>query len=536
MKASLVSATSVIALLALESAPASAATIFTVSPNPLNFGDLLVGLSLSGKETAQNNIPVANTITWGAATAPFGPTSSATATITGTSGAASTATFTYTFTPSTRGAATSTVTVTGVRQTFTVSLTGTGVAPVQSVTTSTTTYALVNGPSTTSTVTISNVGDGSKALNGTTTQKQLNGSTSGISGSAFFGGSSGGTYSLKDSNAGATTSTFVYTYQPTIRGVTTASVVSTFTNGNSSGNNTAQTVTSVVTGQGVAPVESMAGGNAGYTLVGQSNVASVTVANSGDGNKSGLGAVSNLNGSIGGPAGSSVFSGPSPNPNPLSLTDTSSTTVNYVFTPTTRGIASATVTGSFSNGSPDNKNLAHSNSAVITGQGVAPVQNTDTAANAGYVLVGTSKSLSYTVRNTGDGNLATGGPNPISNLNGSVSNAGLSGDPEFAGPSPNPTTFSLADTSSTTVSMVFAPTVKGAPVSASVTTTFSNGNALGNNQAELGDDCADGPGCRAGQQHLLDRRRGAYWRCRWVRQRDGCQRRQRQPGNGWRGP
>ncbi len=232
----------------------------------------------------------------------------------------------------------------------------------------------------------------------------------------------------------------------------------------------------------MAPVESMTGTGSGYTLVGQSKIAAVTVTNSGDGNLSGLGSISNLNGTIGGPAGSGQFSGPSPNPNPLSLLDTSSTTVNYVFAPSTRGTDSATVTGTFSNGSPDNTNQAHSNSAVVTGQGVAPVQNTAASATAGYVLVGTSKSLSYTVQNTGDGNLS--GLGSISNLNGSVSNAGLSGDPQFSGPSPNPTNFSLTDTSSTTVSMVFAPTVKGPSVSATITTNFSNGNAIGNNQTE----------------------------------------------------
>lgn len=417
-----------------------------------------------------------------------------------------TATASYVFTPTQIGASSTSVTASfsngssdGLNNghTDTTTISGTGVAPVQSLTvtnnggagstagTGNIGYVLV-GNSGTAAINVQNTGNGNLDTSVAQSVSNLNGVV-GASGVSVFQGSGAG-LSLNDGHTASTT----YTFVPTTRGSTSTNIVTVFSNGNSSGNNLGQTVTTALSGQGVAPVESMASGSAGYTLVGQSKVAAVTVTNSGDGNLSGLGSVSNLNGTIGGPAGSGQFSGPSPNPNPVSLTDTSTTTVNYVFAPTSRGTDSATVTGNFSNGSADGTNQAHSNSVLVTGQGVAPVQNTDTSANAGYVLVGTSKSLSYTVRNTGDGNLS--GLGSISNLNGSVSSAGISGDPEFSGPSPNPTTFSLTDTSSTTVSMVFAPTVKGPSVSAAVTTNFSNGNASGNNQADAATTVLTGQG------------------------------------------
>jgi len=408
----------------------------------------------------------------------------------------SSTTVNYIFSPTIRGDAAATVTGNfsngsadgnNASHTNTATIAGTGVAPIANADASATAGYVLVGKSNSVGVTITNSGDGN--LSGLGSISNLNGNA----GSPAAGPFSGPSPNPNPLSLGDTSSTTVnYVFAPTIRGNATTTVTHSFSNGSQDEMNQATSLSTALSGQGVAPVESMTGGGSGYTLVGHSKIAAVTVTNSGDGNLSGLGSISNLNGSVGGPSGSAQFSGPSPNPNPLSLMDTSSTTVNYIFAPSTRGTDSATVTGTFGNGSPDNTNQAHSNSAVVTGQGVAPVQNTDATASAGYVLVGTSKNLSYTVRNTGDGNLS--GLGSISNLNGSVSNTGLSGDPQFSGPSPNPTTFSLTDTSSTTVSMVFAPTVKGPSVAATITTSFSNGNATGNNQADSATTVLTGQG------------------------------------------
>ena len=381
--------------------------------------------------------------------------------------------FAYTFAPTIRGTTSTSVTAnfsngdpTGgnASNTAAPTITGTGVAPVQSqtignggnpgsvVNTGNVGYALVGVQTGTATINVKNIGDGNKDTSVATSISNLNG-VIGVSGSSVFQGT-GTSLSLND---GASTSTN-YAFNPTARGTTTTAIVTTFSNGNSSGNNLSQTLTSTLQGQGVAPVEGMSNGGAGFTLVGTSHAAAVTVTNSGDGNLSGLGSVSNLNGSVSGPSRGGVFSGPSPNP--LSLKDTSSAAITYIYAPTIRGTDSSTVTGTFTNGSPDNTNSAHTNTALVTGQGVAPIQSTGTSASAGYALVGTSKNLSFTVANTGDGNLDTSVPTSVSNLKGVV--GGPVGSAQFGGPSPNPNPISLNDTSSTAVTFQFAPTIRGA--------------------------------------------------------------------------
>src|SRR6185312_4005967 len=87
------------------------------------------------------------------------------------------------------------------------------------------------------------------------------------------------------------------------------------------------------------------------------------------------GTISNLNGSV-----SSLtppqFGGTGGN---VSAVDTSSTNFNYTFAPTVRGADSATVTGTFINGSADGQNLASSSTVTIVGTGVAPVNSVGTA-------------------------------------------------------------------------------------------------------------------------------------------------------------
>ncbi len=401
----------------------------------------------------------------------------------------------YVFAPTVRGADSATVTgnfsngdATGgnASHTNTVAIAGTGVAPIANADKSAGAGFVLVGSSAGMAITITNSGDGNKS--GLGSVSNLNGNA----GSPAAGQFSGPSPNPNPLSMGDTSSTAVsYVFAPTIRGADSTNVDHVFSNGSPDGKNNATTLTTALSGQGVAPVESSAGGGAGFTLVGTSHSATVTVNNTGDGNKSGLGSVSNLNGTISGPSGSTQFAGPSPDPNPLSLKDTSSTGATYIFTPTGRGGDSATVTGNFSNGSADSLNASHTSTVTVTGQGVAPVQNTDASAAAGYVLVGTKANLSFTVHNTGDGNLDTSVATSVSNLNGAV--GGPAGSAQFTGPSPSPNPLSLNDTSSTGATFQFAPTIRGAD-SSTVTTNFSNGNASGNNASDAATTTLTGQG------------------------------------------
>jgi PEP-CTERM motif len=249
--------------------------------------------------------------------------------------------------------------------------------------------------------------------------------------------------------------------------------------------NASQTSTVTLQGITVAPIESMAGSSAGPTLVlYDSKTVTATVTNSGHGNLSGLGAVSNLNGTIGSAGG--VFSGPSPNPNPISITDGGSVVASYLFSPTVIGATSTTVTGNFSNGAASGTNASHTNTATISGTGVAPLENVSvtnsgnpgSVANTGqvgYALVGVNTgTATIHVLNSGNGNLDTSVSKSISNLNGVV---GTSGSSVFTG---SGTSLSLNDSTTTSTNYTFNPTIRGT-VSTQVVTTFSDGSSMGGN-------------------------------------------------------
>jgi hypothetical protein len=227
-----------------------------------------------------------------------------------------------------------------------------------------------------------------------------------------------------------------------------------------------------LTGTGVAPVLGASGSaSAGYVLVGQSANASVTITNTGDGNKSGLGTISNLRGSIGSVA-TSTFAGSASS---ISLGDTASSTYSYVYTPTTRGASSTSVVSTFSNGGTSN--VATSATASLIGTGVAPV-NAVASSSATFVRIGTTATATVSISNVGDGNLS--GAGTISNLRGSVGTSLGSG---FTASISNPISVSLADSVSTTLGFTYTPVSHG---SASSTVTFSlaNGNTSGSNAAQ----------------------------------------------------
>ncbi len=397
------------------------------------------------------------------------------------------ATVSYIFAPTQTGTATATVAGvfsngfgnTNAAGSLTTTITGNGVAPVANVLvkndgdTVSPSSAVANtgsvgnvlvGNTRTVTLTISNSGNGN--LSGLGTISNLNG-TAGAAGSSVFVGS-GASASLADATSQSTT----YAFTPTSRGAINTSVQTAFINGNGAGGaNQAATITTALSGTGVAPVMNVSATvSAGYVLVTQSQSTVATVSNSGDGNKSGLGTISNLRGT----AGTAAAGGFSSGGGSVSLTDGASQNVSYVFTPTTRGASSTNVTSTFVNGSASNG--ATSGTTTLIGTGVAPVAQVN-AAGATLVRLGTTGSTSVTVKNIGDGNLS--GAGTISNLRGTISNALGSGFTANVG---NPTSISLADAATSTLGYTYNATTR---VANSTTATFSllNGKTDGTNAA-----------------------------------------------------
>lgn len=151
-----------------------------------------------------------------------------------------------------------------------------------------------------------------------------------------------------------------YTYTPTARGADTKAVTVTTNGGNA--------VVSLA-GTGVAPVVDVdtTAADAGLVRIGTTAEVSVTIKNIGDGNLSGLGAQSNLNGTV--PVASGVFSGTGGS---VSLADGGSTAFSFLYAPTTHVAHQSTVAMNFSNGSADGANKAGIVNAILTGQGVGP--------------------------------------------------------------------------------------------------------------------------------------------------------------------
>ena len=282
-----------------------------------------------------------------------------------------------------------------------ITITGVGVAPTanNSVTNSNTLgggtagtgnvgFVLV-GQSTAATVTVNNSGNGNLSNMGVSSN--LNGSVSAAGNSVFSG--AGGLFSLKDN----TTSAFAYTFKPTGTGTVTTTAPISFSNGETSANKSGAASTSL-SGTGVAPVNAVTGpAGTTYVRTGSSGTATVTVANVGNGNLSGQGAVSNLQGTLASLPGTG-FTANVGNPASANLGDGAATTLGFVYAPgTNRGVSTATVTASFSNGSTAGTNAAQTVTAVVTAQGVGATYqsqvgttvNTPTAvANGATVTTG----------------------------------------------------------------------------------------------------------------------------------------------------
>ncbi len=418
-------------------------------------------------------------------------------------GDTSATTVSYIFTPIQTGTATATIIGTfangsGTKNaagTLTTTISGNGVAPVANVAVSNngTTASGANlssgsvgnvlvGNTVTATLTISNSGNGN--LSGLGTISNLNG-TAGTAGSSVFVGS-GTSASLTDKGTATDSKTTTYAFTPTGRGAVNTTVETVFNNGTGAGGaNQAGTITTALSGTGVAPVANVAvsntgttasgatptSGNLGYVLVGNTVNATITVSNSGDGNKSGLGTISNLRGTNAA-ATTPGFSGAGGS---ISLQDTTSATSTYVFTPTTRGAASTNVVSSLVNGSATNGAVV--NTAALSGTGVAPVAQVNSAGTTLVRLGGGSVSTSITMKNIGDGNLS--GAGTISNLRGTISNTLGAG---FVASGGNPSAISLADAATSTLGYTYAATSRGTNTTTAIFSLL-NGKSDGTNAA-----------------------------------------------------
>lgn len=304
-----------------------------------------------------------------------------------------TVTYTYRAASTTSQSATRVYTFAGNGNTSaTLTVVGSGVAPVAAMSDSGSAYVLVNGPTSSVSVTITNTGNGN--LSGLGDTSNLRGSIGSVVG--FSGGAA--SVSLQDNN----TQTFTFTPTGlTTKGSTVAgSAVATFSNGFGATNATGS-LTTTLTGTGVAPVNAVASTGSIIARTGTSATATVTVSNIGDGNKSGLGTISNLNGTIGTSLGAG-FTAKVGNPTTLSLADAASTTLGYTFAPVSKGISDAKTTLSFANGNTSGTNTGQTVTASVSAQGVGPelqtkfnaAINTATAVAAGATAT-TGPTISF---------------------------------------------------------------------------------------------------------------------------------------------
>lgn len=296
MKASLVSATSLLALLAFEvgidvaiDVPRAHAQSITDSAATLSFGYVLLntsgGTTATLTETVTNKTVSKNTVTFGSiATSPFSGTAK-TVTLSNTTGSSVTSTNVYEFSPTVTGTYTNSVKIIGSAgaTTLTVGLQGTAVAPVQSTTVSAFGAVRIGTTATLAAITVSNIGNGDLASN-TLSAAQLQGSLGAPSSSVFTGTTH--SFSLNDSHysgtgTGTTSAAYTYTYAPTAHTTSdSATVVASFTNGSSAGTNASQTTTLTISGSGVGPeYESKINGTTytNSTAIGSSTVAAGTI-------------------------------------------------------------------------------------------------------------------------------------------------------------------------------------------------------------------------------------------------------------------
>lgn len=457
-----------------------------ITAQDLDFGTILVGKS-AGSQTSllMNSNSTNQTTNIAGATAPFTGASKSGVNIAKNGGHV--ATNAYNFAPGSAGSSgsqafTQTIAVTDTTDagnSTSFKLSGTAVAPIGAVSASDAgNVYIAQNHSGTAVVTITNTGHGGLAggTDSSTNPKYLHITSVGGSIGAFAGSGTSTADTLMDGQSRS----FNYAFAPGTRGAQSATITYNFSDGSADGKNSAVSSSIKINGVGVAPVASVAGSDSGYVLVGKTGSATVTVTNTGDGNKdkSLPASVTNLNGTAAAlSSGEFIGAGGS-----FSIADQGSNGFNYVFAPTIRGAVTENVGVSLANGA-GNGNASGTLNGSVRGQGVAPVQSVS-ATGAGNVRVekvriGTDGQATVTVQNVGDGNLS--GLGNVSNLHGTVSGPTGGDAALFSG---SGGVVDLADKGSASFSYSFAP-MSHAQSGTSVIASFSNGNSDNTNAAQV---------------------------------------------------
>ena len=177
-----------------------------------------------------------------------------------------------------------------------------------------------------------------------------------------------------------------YSYKPTERGGDVESITIT-SNG---GDNTIKLV-----GTGVAPVVSApTSAGAGPVRIGTSGSVSVTVTNIGDGNLSGLGAISDLNGSLTDPAATGPFA-PNADGTGIALGDGESNIFTFSYTPTEHAFDTDQINLVLSNGNPSGDNSPITSNIALSGTGIGPEFEALTNASGGVSLESLLGSMAF---------------------------------------------------------------------------------------------------------------------------------------------
>ncbi|ACK65619.1 protein of unknown function DUF1555 [Rippkaea orientalis PCC 8801] len=191
-------------------------------------------------------------------------------------------------------------------------------------------------------------------------------------------------------------STRTFTYTPTVRGSnqTNIAITSNDTNTNP-----------LLTGIGVAPQNVITSSNldAGLVRIGTSSTVGVTLQNIGDGNLSGQGAISNLNGTASLTGISSNFIPTAGSVGNLSLTDNVSQNIEFLYTPTAKVAETQELTLAFSNGSDNGTNQAQTKTFALSGTGVGPAFQSgpvpNSTINFGTVPIHSTVTLPFVITN-----------------------------------------------------------------------------------------------------------------------------------------
>jgi len=214
----------------------------TGSPDPVDFGAVLVGFAADQTVTAENTGDDRSTLSgdFGAVDSPFSP---ADTDAFGPLDDGETAMRDYTFAPNQRGAFSDDLLITSNAGDQTLELTGKGVAPVADTEDGDAGFVRL-GTAATATAKITNLGDGNESGLG-----EISNLTGEIGSIATEFDGLGGLINLGDGEM----ATFDYTYTPTDRGLDNETVSVSFDNGNPDGTNTAVTGDVALSGQGVGP-------------------------------------------------------------------------------------------------------------------------------------------------------------------------------------------------------------------------------------------------------------------------------------------